>query len=359
MQPFEVPNSPNPISCVRSSPNAPSLIFTHGAGGTLASDGIVNFADGFSAVSAIACFKGSMNLGSRVKSFKAVAHHLDFHASFGGRSMGARAAVMAAAAVSDSDEEEDVPGTRNLVLVSYPLQGPKETRDQILLDIGTETKVLFISGEKDSMCDLDLLGDVREKMQCRSWMVTVRGADHGMNVVPKAGTGPVGRMTGRVAAEWLRDVEGLGEKETEGVIWWDAERGEAEWSGWKNKKDEEGLKAGSDDATEAKSEKKSQTVKGSGKSKTTKSSPRPKAAKSRAKNTKTTDKSDSGPTGRKSNAKTTKSRKSASKTDDDATTSNKSSPEQPKKRKHDATKHANDSPDALPANLRRSKRLKK
>lgn len=359
MQSFEVPNSPNPIQCIRSSSsNSPSLIFTHGAGGTLTSDGIVNFADGFSAVSAIACFRGSMNLGSRVKSFKTVAHHLDFHASFGGRSMGARAAVMAAATASNSDEEEDVPLTRNLVLVSYPLQGPKETRDQILLDIAPETKVLFISGEKDSMCDLAVLDDVREKMKCRSWMVTVKKADHGMNVVPKAGTVPVGRMTGRIAAEWLRDGESFGEEEAEGVIWWNAEREEAEWSGWKNKKDMEGLKAGSDHATEVKSEKKSGTVKSSGKSKTTKSSSNQKPVERRARDTNTTDKPDRAPTGRKSNAKTTKPRKSASKTDDE-TTLNALSLEEPKKRKHDATAHSNDSPDSPPANLRRSKRLKK
>lgn len=72
------------------------MIFNQGAGGTLAADAVTNFASGFSAVSAILCFQGNMNLKSRVNCFSAVMADQQFTSGLGGRSMGARAAVMAA-----------------------------------------------------------------------------------------------------------------------------------------------------------------------------------------------------------------------------------------------------------------------
>jgi hypothetical protein len=143
--------------------------------------------------------------------------------------MGARAAVVAATAE-----------TEHLVLVSYPLQTAKEVRDQILLDLPAAVKVLFVSGDGDSMCELGALREVRAKMKCRSWLVTVRGADHGMNVKPKAATEAVGLMTGEVAARWV-----LGEKGKEnsvgmgreGSIFWSREDEVAVWSGWDEKEE--------------------------------------------------------------------------------------------------------------------------
>jgi predicted alpha/beta-hydrolase family hydrolase len=82
--------------------------------------------------------------------------------------MGARAAVMAA-----------TPETEKLVLVSYPLAGGEE-RSRILLALSDRVEVLFIIGEKDEMCDLEMLSRVRRKMKCKTWLIVVRGADHGM-----------------------------------------------------------------------------------------------------------------------------------------------------------------------------------
>jgi len=132
--------------------------------------------------------------------------------------MGARAAVTA---TRDA--------TQYLILVSYPLQGAKQTRDQILLDLPSTVKVLFISGDRDSMCDLEELRKVRRGMKCDSWLVSVRGADHGMNAKPRSATEAVGRKTGEVAAQWL-----LGDKSriSEGEITWDADDGEVKWMGW-------------------------------------------------------------------------------------------------------------------------------
>jgi predicted alpha/beta-hydrolase family hydrolase len=122
-------------------------------------------------------FEGSMNLGARVKSFHAVMEHELSHkanspdpdaevamAAFGGRSMGARAAVIAATATT-------TPSITSLILVSYPLQSEKgDLRDKILLELPEEINVLFISGDGDSMCNLSKLRAVRGKMKARGWM---------------------------------------------------------------------------------------------------------------------------------------------------------------------------------------------
>jgi predicted alpha/beta-hydrolase family hydrolase len=211
---FEIPYLDKAIPCKRfsSSNQPPSLIFTHGAGGTLNAAAMVNFAAGFTLSKSLLYFQGSMNLKARTKLFHTVSAHEDWSQFLGGRSMGARAAVMAA------HENQDVIA---LVLVSYPLKNEKgDIRDQILLDLKEGVDVLFISGNGDSMCDFNDLKKVRQKMKAKSWLAVVNGADHGMNVKPKKATDPIGRMTGEVAAEWL-DTRNL--TETELAIWWDNE----------------------------------------------------------------------------------------------------------------------------------------
>lgn len=229
---LHVPFSPKaPIHCVYTTKDASdltsmdaALAFTHGAGGTLQSDAVANFALGFashSRQSSILCFQGNMNLKSRVKMFsEVVTSNLNVKAlhCLGGRSMGARAAVMAAT--------ED---TTHLVLVNYPLHTTKETRDQVLLDLPASIKVIFVCGDRDEMCDLERLTEVRRKMNCKTWRVVVQDADHGMNVKPRAGTQEVGRKTGDIVAKWLKasDVS-----LREGKIVWNADEETAQWSGW-------------------------------------------------------------------------------------------------------------------------------
>lgn len=212
----------NPIICHQYAPSHPSpqphppLIFTHGAGGTLSAPAMTHFSSGFSSTSGtpLLLFQGSMNLSGRTKGFHAChAHAYDSTGAkqplaFGGRSMGARAAVIAATEVLAGSREQSV---ARLVLASYPLQGPKDVRDQILLDLPEGVEVLFIVGERDAMCPLGLLEETREKMVARSRVVVVQGADHGMNVVPAKRTRGLGEETGRVAARWLSgeiDVDG-------------------------------------------------------------------------------------------------------------------------------------------------------
>ena len=227
---FEVPYAKKAIRCVRSLQqeddgdshksklqltNSSSLVFTHGAGGTLESDAIADFSSGFATRSPILCFQGNMNLKSRVKMFSKVMTNQDCESCLGGRSMGARAAVMAATLK-----------TKLLVLESYPLHTDKETRDQVLLDIDPSIEVLFAIGDKDGMCDLTRLDSVRKRMKCRTWLLVVQGADHGMKMTPKAATSEVGGKVGAIAADW---IETRDSDRREGTISWDQE---VKWVGW-------------------------------------------------------------------------------------------------------------------------------
>ena len=131
--------------------------------------------------------------------------------------MGARAAIMAA-----------TEQTRHLVLVSYPLHTGKETRDEILLNIDSSVKVIFVSGDKDSMCELARLDEVRKKMRCETWRIVVEGADHGMSLKPKKATAGIGTKTGEVVAAWIKTSNS---SRREGRIFCNEEGG-AEWTGW-------------------------------------------------------------------------------------------------------------------------------
>jgi predicted alpha/beta-hydrolase family hydrolase len=213
-RPLDVAMEAKNILCNRTGEGPVRLIFTHGAGGTITSDAIARFSGGFSkiATSSIVCFQGNMNLKSRTKMFDAVHDNVirtyshETPIALGGRSMGARAAVLAAM--------ED---TKCLILASYPLHTDKEFRDQILLDLPADNEVLFVSGDHDSMCDLDRLQEVRHKMRAKTWLIRVRDADHGMNVKPKKATMAVGEQCGILAAEWLHMRE---EGKTEREVWW-------------------------------------------------------------------------------------------------------------------------------------------
>ena len=158
-----------------------------------------------------------MNLKSRVRMFNAVAENQKSSNYFGGRSMGARAAAMAAQK-----------STTHLVLVSYPLHTKNELRDQILLELASTVNVVFVSGDRDSMCDLQRLEEVRAKMKCPTWRIVVRDADHGMNIRPKAGTKEMGEKSGDVVAAWINARD---DDQREGTIFWNGDGG-AEWSGW-------------------------------------------------------------------------------------------------------------------------------
>lgn len=216
------------ISCKRQGSGS-KLMFTHGAGGGLESPAMTDFAAGFAEHSQIVSFKGNMNMKSRLQAFSTVITHESAEdesvAALGGRSMGARAAAMTAS-------EEDC-AVKALVLVSFPLTSAKgDSREQTLLDIPKDVDVLFVEGDRDSMCDLEDLRRLMEQMEARCWLLEVSGADHSTNF--KKSNGDIGaamrKATGSLAAQWVasRDDEKRWRR-----ISWDVEEDHLIDGGWK------------------------------------------------------------------------------------------------------------------------------
>jgi len=158
--------------------------------------------------------------------------------TLGGRSMGARAAVLTAASLLEDDPLAPHVYLRyDLILVSYPLMNTKgDKRDQILLDLPRGFSVLFIIGTRDTMCPLDQLEDVRKAMKATSWLLRVEGANHGMETKPKKMMEQVLEETGRVAAMWMYGGLRAEEKGRESRIWIEEVAEEKElvvkWSTW-------------------------------------------------------------------------------------------------------------------------------
>ncbi|CAN9424461.1 unnamed protein product [Alternaria alternata] len=164
-----------------------------------------------------------MELQARIKGFHECIDQLDLKLNaggtgntllLGGRSMGARAAVMAASeylAKKDNSEAEAM--AVQLILTSYPLgsedyvinqEGSEDpVRNRELLDLPGTVKILFIVGGDDTMCPLNLLNHTRNMMAAKSKLIVVRGADHGMNVTPAHLTVDLGEQTGSWAARWV------------------------------------------------------------------------------------------------------------------------------------------------------------
>lgn len=229
-----------------------SLIFTHGAGGGIANPATQDFVSGFSSVApTVVAFQGTMNLQNRVKTFATVLDHLDgesnalpkrkeAYPALGGRSMGARAAVIAA-----NDRADDEIRPKALVLVSYPLLGGKEgdqVRDKILSEVAEDVDVLFVSGSKDKMCPLDRLQDIRRRMKATSWCVVVESADHGMSMTgsAKRSVSDVRRTSGEVAAAWLKERH---RERRECHISWVEEDAEVAVSDWRAEEEDEHVTA--------------------------------------------------------------------------------------------------------------------
>lgn len=88
-----------------------------------------------------------------------------------GKSMGGRVGCHLAL-------EETVAG---LVCLGYPLRGAGKSgrvRDEVLLAL--RTPVLFVQGTRDALCPLDLLAQVRTRMQAKNELEVVESGDHSL-----------------------------------------------------------------------------------------------------------------------------------------------------------------------------------
>src|SRR3954471_8108140 len=116
----------------------------------------------------------------------------------GGHSFGGR---MTSTAASESPLE----GVHGLVFFSFPLHQPgkpETKRADHLADV--TVPMLFLSGTRDELADLDLLRPVIEKLGSRATLRLLDTADHGYKILKKSRTSPedVFAEMARVARDW-------------------------------------------------------------------------------------------------------------------------------------------------------------
>jgi len=170
----------------------PVVVLAHGAGSGPESDvlstlaarlaeagtPVVRFAFGYRAAGRRAPDPAARLLGAWRDVLRAVrdVHGNDRPVIIGGRSMGGRYASIVAA------QGEPCAG---LILLSYPLH-PAGRPDRLRTDHWTALRVpiLFVSGERDPLCDLGLLKSERARRLtgAPSTLHIVQGADHGFRV---------------------------------------------------------------------------------------------------------------------------------------------------------------------------------
>jgi predicted alpha/beta-hydrolase family hydrolase len=99
----------------------------------------------------------------------------------GGRSFGGRM-------TSQAQAEEPLPGVRGLAFLGFPLHPagkPGIERAGHLARV--QIPMLFVSGERDALAELDLLEPVVAKLGPRATLHLVEGADHSLRVPARSG----------------------------------------------------------------------------------------------------------------------------------------------------------------------------
>jgi uncharacterized protein len=110
----------------------------------------------------------------------------------GGRSFGGRM-------TSGAQSKEPLTGVKGLVFFAFPLHlagKPSTDRAQHLSDV--KVPMLFLSGSRDPLAELDLLNPTVKKLGARAKLVLARDADHSFHVPAKTG-----RKDSEVLAELL------------------------------------------------------------------------------------------------------------------------------------------------------------
>lgn len=99
---------------------------------------------------------------------------------------------------------------KKLILFSCPLTSketlggdPERTLIRDLLGLGEDVEVLFVGGDRDELCDVVDLLEMRRKMKARTWWLRIEGADHGIKFEGEK-RWRLCEAVGRIAGHWLR-----------------------------------------------------------------------------------------------------------------------------------------------------------
>lgn len=172
----------------------PAVLLTHGAGGDLDGAGLVALAD---VLAEHGCLVVRANLPHReagqrgapradraVGPFRQIVERVreqyprERRWVLGGKSYGGRVASMAVA--------DGLPSV-GLLFYGYPLHPPGRTEKlRISHWPSVPVRCLFLQGERDTFCDLELLEDNLTKLPRRATLHVVPGADHSLDVKASA-----------------------------------------------------------------------------------------------------------------------------------------------------------------------------
>ncbi|XP_035216859.1 testis-expressed protein 30-like isoform X2 [Stegodyphus dumicola] len=161
------------------------VVLTHGAGGDMNTSQLAALASFLSTsdfvVLRFTC--KSLNIKYRIKVFLEVLNYMQKNYKLkgifiGGRSMGARAAVMLCSHIKTENQEllENILG---IICLSYPLHKVNKTdelRDEPLKSL--KLPVFFLSGTKDEMCKRNILENVLRKLKCHYKIHWLEGCNH-------------------------------------------------------------------------------------------------------------------------------------------------------------------------------------
>ncbi|TAQ88653.1 hypothetical protein B7494_g3004 [Chlorociboria aeruginascens] len=199
----------------------PDVLFTHGAGSQLDNPALDAFAEGLARTHTVLCFEDQGSVQQRAATFRSLLDAFPSVAAFGGRSKGSVAAVEASLHSN----------VKRLILFSLPLSYDRSSdpgRDllhlpQDLLLLQQDVEVLFIGGDRDELCVLEDLAEIRKRMKARSWWIRIEGADHGIKFEMEKRRS-VCKFVGNIAGKWLSgDVSAFseGEKTADVLVGWD------------------------------------------------------------------------------------------------------------------------------------------
>jgi hypothetical protein len=123
----------------------------------------------------------------------------------GGHSFGGRMTSMAAS-------ESPLENVRGLVFFAFPLHQPRKPDTKRAVHLGSVTvPMLFLSGTRDELADLDLLQPVCGKLGKHVTLHLLDTADHGFRILRRARRSGEDVFTemARVTAEWARGLTGV------------------------------------------------------------------------------------------------------------------------------------------------------
>ncbi|KAH7682347.1 KAT8 regulatory NSL complex subunit 3/Testis-expressed sequence 30 protein [Dioscorea alata] len=185
--------------------SSPLIVFAHGAGAPSTSDWMVRWkellGEALGAIEVVTFDYPYMSGGKRKappKAEKLVDYHLNVVKDAAkkhpghplilvGKSMGSRVSCMVATA-----EELNVAA---VICLGYPLKGLKgAVRDETLLQL--RVPVMFVQGNKDGLCPLNMLATVLKKMKSVNELHVIDGGDHSFKIGKK-----ILQSTGRSQAE--------------------------------------------------------------------------------------------------------------------------------------------------------------